>query len=310
MSAVGGHARDSWIGHSGRVPRGHSPLPRLGLLGAWSLAPSPSGSAGRVVTRRHFRSDPAADRHFLCVTRSTAPTLGSPATSTAGSRHPGERDYRYPDPMRRRANGAGPRSGLYSEQRFTNWTPHDPHWSEVEALPARMRPKAQVGRGDHCLGIFERPLAEDFVRSWTAAGVAEVLCTVPLGFVSQLEGVYLMAGTAKQGRARVVTHGVYSRNRIYLFPVPARRMAEGWPCARKPNDIRNLRAFGAEVRPSGNRRVIVAFDEESLRRFYLYNVLLHEIGHHVDRERASGAAERYARWFAEFQYAHLLSPGK
>ncbi len=172
-----------------------------------------------------------------------------------------------------------------------------------------MRPKAQVDRGDHCLRIFERPLAKDFVRPWTVADVAEVLWSVPLGFLSQLEGVYLMAGTAKQGRGRVLTHGIYSRNQIYLFPVPARKLTEGWLCPSKPTDIRNLRGFGADIRSSAHGGVIVAFDKQSLRRFYLYDVLLHEIGHHVDRDRTSGGAERYARWFAEFQYAHLRSPG-
>src|SRR5260221_172325 len=49
-------------------------------------------------------------------------------------------------------------------------------------------------------------------------------------------------------------------------------------------------------RPSPRDGVTVTFDKESLRRFYLFDVVLHEVGHHVDRHRTSGDAERYARW--------------
>lgn len=114
-----------------------------------------------------------------------------------------------------------------------------------------------------------------------------------------------MAGTAKQRRVRSLTYGMYFRNRIYLFPVPAQRLADGWRCSSNPAEIQKYVAFGAQVRSSGHRGITIAFDEESLRRFYLYDVLLHEIGHHVDRRRKFGGAERYARWFAEFQHAHL-----
>ncbi len=45
----------------------------------------------------------------------------------------------------------------------------------------------------------------------------------------------------------------------------------------------------------------IQFDLESLRRFYLYDVLIHEIGHHVERDTGRGpgpASERFAKWFA------------
>jgi len=45
----------------------------------------------------------------------------------------------------------------------------------------------------------------------------------------------------------------------------------------------------------------VEFTEESLRAFYLLDVLLHELGHHVDERvwsRDVQSAERFAEWFA------------
>jgi len=201
---------------------------------------------------------------------------------------------------------SGPRSGLYSEQRFTNWTPHDPYWLETEALPKRMRPKATVPRpsGDP-LKILERRLAPGFVRPFTAPDVAAVLSCIPADFLNELAGVYLMAGTAKQGRARVPTYGMYWENQVFLFPVPAQRLAEGWFCSTNRAELQRYLACGAGLR-SGRRGMIVQFDDESLRRFYLCEVLLHEVGHHVDRNRRSAkAGERYADWFAEFQRVNL-----
>ncbi|HET7489222.1 MAG TPA: hypothetical protein VFJ85_14925 [Acidimicrobiales bacterium] len=212
--------------------------------------------------------------------------------------------------MAGRAKGSGPRSGLYSEQRFTNWSRHDPYWSEVEALPARTRPRAAVAEDeDRALCVYERPLATGFTRPWRVDDVVDVLRRVPQPFVAGLAGVYLMGGTAAQGRRRALTFGMYADDRIFLFPVAHQRIAEGWRTPTNPAKLSKYTKFGAAVRPASRGATTVVFDEASLRRFYLYDVLLHEIGHHADRSGASRNAERYAQWFAEFQYAHLPTAG-
>lgn len=209
-----------------------------------------------------------------------------------------------------RAGGSGPRSGMYSNQRFTNWSPHDPHWSEAQGLPLRMRPKVAIPRdGEGSLGVFERPLASGFIRPWTVDDVVDVLTRVPSSFVSGLSGVYLMSGTARQRRLRSLTFGMYLSARIYLFAVPQQRLSEGWTTSSKPSDITKYTKFGAVQKVSDRGRTVITFDEQNLRRFYLYDVLLHELGHHVDRFGALKSAERYAMWFAEFQYARLPGVG-
>jgi len=63
--------------------------------------------------------------------------------------------------------------------------------------------------------------------------------------------------------------------------------------------LREFTRAGAELQASGGGWRIV-FGDESLRRFYLSDVLVHEIGHHVDRSRNYKdveSAERYATWF-------------
>jgi len=209
--------------------------------------------------------------------------------------------------MNSSGNRGGPRSGLYSSQRFTNWSPHDPNWSDAQAMPAGLRPSSEVARSEGPLGIFERALSPGFSRPWTAEEVAEVLRGVPAHFLSELEGVFSMAGTTKQRRLQVLTHGMYYRNRIYLFPVPSERMAKGWRCSPKASEVQRYQRFGAQVKSPSRGGKSVMFDEASLRRFYLYDVLLHEVGHHYDQGRSGQEGERFARWFAEFQRAHLAS---
>lgn len=212
--------------------------------------------------------------------------------------------------MASRAKGSGPRSGLYSEQRFTNWSPHDPYWSEAEGLPTRMRPSAVIPQDeDRSLCVYERPLAAGFTRPWSVDDVVDVLRRVPPTFATGLSAVYLMGGTARQGRRRALTFGMYSDGRIFLFPVAEQRIAEGWRTSANPANLSKYTKFGAAVRPPNRGAATVIFEDQNLRRFYLYDVLLHELGHHVDRTGTSKNGERYALWFAEFQYAHLLTAG-
>jgi hypothetical protein len=58
-----------------------------------------------------------------------------------------------------------------------------------------------------------------------------------------------------------------------------------------------------EVTETGGRWFL-QFTEASLRRFYLCDVLLHELAHHIDERtfsRPTDAAERFAEWFAQEQ---------
>jgi len=158
--------------------------------------------------------------------------------------------------------------------------------------------------------VFERALAPGFARTCSVEEVVDVLGSVPCEYLLGLSGVYLMAGTSKQQRLRKLTFGLYYRERIFLFPVPLDRLSQGWPCSSNPSDVKRYTKFGARVSSSRGGRSTVTLDEIGLQRFYLYDVLLHELGHHVDRLRRTGDPERYARWFAEFQQSQLTHPAE
>ena len=173
-----------------------------------------------------------------------------------------------------------------------------------------MSPRVVIAEAeDRSLCVYERPLAAGFTRPWTVEDVVDVLRRVPQAFVAGLSGVYLMGGTATQGRRRALTFGIYSNGRIFLFPVAHQRIAEGWRTPANPANLSKYTKFGAAVGSPSRGAATVIFDGPNLRRFYLYDVLLHELGHHVDRSGAAKNAERYAMWFAEFQYAHLPTAG-
>jgi hypothetical protein len=95
--------------------------------------------------------------------------------------------------MRGSPKGSGQRSNLHSEQRFTNWSPHDPYRGEVETLPSKMRPRAEVARSEEApLAVFDRPLTEGFLRPWSVDDVVAVLRAVPDQYLGGLTGVFLL----------------------------------------------------------------------------------------------------------------------
>jgi len=198
------------------------------------------------------------------------------------------------------------RSNLYSEQRFTNWSPHDPWWSEAKSIPTKMRPRAEVEfPSGASVPVFHRKLRDGFLRPWSFEDVLEVLRAVPHEHLYELQSVYLMGGTASQEKSRKVIFGEYSWLHIYLFPLPASKLTQRWKSMPKPNVVHEYTRFGALVTPLPNGAANLQFDESSLRLFTLYNTILHEIGHHVDRLGRSDNAERYADWYAQYQREHL-----
>jgi hypothetical protein len=47
------------------------------------------------------------------------------------------------------------------------------------------------------------------------------------------------------------------------------------------------------------------FDTGSLRSFFLYDVLLHEIGHHINQRGRGVGREKVALWSVEFQSSRI-----
>ncbi len=200
--------------------------------------------------------------------------------------------------------GSGPRSNAYSESKFTNWQRYNPFDLEACALPADLKPDRVVQVSEHIsIPIYVSRLHPAFLRPCLAEDVSRVLLQVPAEYLAGLEGVFLLGGTAKQDVSacgRLGRYGGYERGRIYLHAFPRQCMTMWWRRMPKPSIEQEYRLAGAEIFRDKDRWA-VRFTAESLRRYFLYDVLLHEIGHHVDGNLGGKnirTAERYAVWFA------------
>jgi hypothetical protein len=167
--------------------------------------------------------------------------------------------------MSAHSNGSGPRSNRYSENRFTNWSEYEPWWLEIQAVFKRFDGK--IAKRPVFPRIIELPTLDGFIRPCSTAEVEAQLTSCSPEFLNGLRAVFILSGTAKQlkswGRTRTF-YGHYWRRCVFLHAFPFGRADLVW-----------------------------------LRRFYLRDVLMHEIGHHVDRSNiARKDRERFAEEFA------------
>ncbi len=143
------------------------------------------------------------------------------------------------------------------------------------------------------------------MRPWSVEDVASVLRAIPERFLTGLTGVFLLGGTTRQRSLKRLTYGIDNTNQIFPFALPERMLDQNLSKMPKPNVALAYTKFGVTITPNGKGGAKLRFDSVSLRNYFLYDVLLHEVGHHVDREHRSDDSERYATWFADFQHAHL-----
>lgn len=143
-------------------------------------------------------------------------------------------------------------------------------------------PRVQVGRPP--AGFFYPAIRADVLGLLRRAGAE---CTyglraVRLAVAPRAEGEGLLFG-------RLIVPGVIV---LYAQPVPP------WVLpGRLPADgEERLRRAGAEITSlGGGTQTVVSWPGDTLRRFMLYDVLLHEIGHHVLQHERRAPAGRIVR---------------
>ena len=167
--------------------------------------------------------------------------------------------------MNAHSNGSGPRSNSYSENRFTNWSEYEPWRLEIQAVFKRFDGK--IAKRPAFPKIIELPILDGFIKPCSAGEVESQLTRCSPDFLEGLRAVFILSGTKKQLKSwgsATTFYGHYWRKCVFLHAYP----------------------FG--------RSELV-----SLRRFYLRNVLMHEIGHHLDtRNITRKDREKFANQFA------------
>jgi hypothetical protein len=90
---------------------------------------------------------------------------------------------------------------------------------------------------------------------------------------------------------------------VYLYPLEV-GLTETYDAPPKPLRMTEARMYGGRWELQGRSRWSLIWTEASIRDFYLNNILIHELGHVVDRRNTRSVdRERYAEWFAvEYGY--------
>lgn len=130
----------------------------------------------------------------------------------------------------------------------------------------------------------------------TPDDVRQRLADLPVQFVRPLEVVQFSRMTRK--KLSFPCYGMQWGATIYLYPVEE-SLIERFKSPPKPAQLIEAQMYGGRWEQDGPRSWKLIWTEQSLRDFYLNNILIHELGHLLDsRNSRSVDRERYAEWFA------------
>jgi len=151
---------------------------------------------------------------------------------------------------------------------------------------------------DHPGQGFLHPVTEDEVR--------ERIEQLPARFLEGLETVHLREMTRK--RSLFPCYGMQWGATVYLYPIEE-SLVETYYRPPRPHQLIEARMYGGRWEHEGGVWTL-SWTEETIRDFYLNNVLIHEIGHIVDdRNSRFHDRERFANWFA-IEYGYRVSRGR
>lgn len=154
--------------------------------------------------------------------------------------------------------------------------------------------------GREAIKYVVEPPGAGYVHPVTTQEVADRIAQLPKRFQTQLEIVQFSRMTRK--RALFPCYGMQWGTAVYLYPIEA-TFVERYTRPPRPEQLIEARMYGGVWQPEGRDWRLV-WTADSVKDFYLNNVLIHEIGHAVDDRNSSYLdRERYANWFAvEYGY--------
>ncbi len=149
--------------------------------------------------------------------------------------------------------------------------------------------------------IVRRPPGAGFQHVVTPAEIRQRLSKVPLEFLSKLERVQLCQMTRK--KRSLPCYGMQWATTLYLYPMEV-DLTERYGSPPEPAQLIEARMYGGRWVQVSPYCWQLQWSTESIRDFYLNNILIHELGHLVDdRNTRSSDRERFAEWFA-LQYGY------
>lgn len=194
----------------------------------------------------------------------------------------------------------GTRTGAWAESKFTNLNDFDPADSEIER--AYRKHYREIFKKEK-LAVIVNPVHPAFALPLTRLEIQNTIASIPSEFTRDLKGIVCLSGSKKQERVfrNIFAYGRYFDGSIWLHRYPKGFMVSYYTSLPKPSILNDYKRAGAKIAgETGNWSI--SFDDDSLRDFYLRDVLLHEVGHHVDAlnslKKTHRKSEGYAEWFA------------
>jgi hypothetical protein len=151
--------------------------------------------------------------------------------------------------------------------------------------------------------IVVQPPGSGFRHILTPEDIRQRLSKFPEHMLANLEVVQLSRMTRK--KLSFPCYGMQWGSSLYLYPIEV-GLAEYYHAPPTPAQRNEARMYGGRWFEESPGVWKLEWSEESIRDFYLNNILIHELGHLVD-DRNTGyvARERYAEWFSlEHGYRH------
>lgn len=157
--------------------------------------------------------------------------------------------------------------------------------------------------GNGRLKFEVQPAGAGFIHPVTVDEVRERLAELPRALTKDLEIVQFSRMTRK--RQQFPCYGMQWGQTVYLYPIED-TLVEAYIRPPKPAQQIEAKMYGGTWSKTGNVWTLT-WTPESIKDFYLNNVLIHEVGHIYDqRNTAYQAREHYANWFA-IEYGYRAS---
>ncbi len=201
---------------------------------------------------------------------------------------------------RTNVGGKGQRSGAWSESKWTNMNKFD--LSDTEIDRALQRYQKEIENPRRLAIIVEQPSPE-FICPVKRHDIIGMINSIPDEFTAGLQSIIVLKGSRRQAAVsgRGYTYGRYFDKKVFLHPFPKRLMTRYYRKLPAPHIVNDYKRAGATVETDSDGSKIV-FTEQAVRDFYLRDVLVHEIGHHVDwanfERKSHKKLEGFAEWFA------------
>ena len=143
--------------------------------------------------------------------------------------------------------------------------------------------------------IVVQPPGPGYQHVVTPQEIRDRLAQLPPAMLRPLEVVQLSRMTHK--KQTYPCYGMQWGNTLYLYPIEI-SLTEFFTRPPVPAQLNEVRMYGGIWRET-NGGWLLQWRRETIRDFYLNNVLIHELGHLLDDRNSSHAdRERFAEWFA------------